>query len=52
MVDNGTAQPNLSAKDVSNYAIPIPPLAEQHRIVAKIEELFKNLDEILQNLLA
>ena len=50
MVDNGTAQPNLSAKDVSNYAIPIPPLAEQHRIVAKIEELFKKLDEILQNL--
>ena len=46
MVDNGTAQPNLSAKDVSNYQIPLPPLAEQYRIVTKIEELFEKLDII------
>lgn len=26
--------------------IPLPPLAEQHRIVAKIEELFTKLDSI------
>ena len=50
MVDNGTAQPNLSAKDVSNYAIPIPPLTEQHRIVSKIEELFMLLDHISEQL--
>ena len=50
MVDNGTAQPNLSAKDVSNYAIPIPPLTEQHRIVSKIEELFMLLDYISEQL--
>ena len=30
--------------------IPLPPLTEQHRIVAKIEELFKYLDNIQDNL--
>ncbi len=50
MVDNGTAQPNLSAKDVSNFAIPIPPISEQSRIVSKIEELFSFLDTISSNL--
>ena len=36
----------VSAKDVSNYQIPLPPLAEQYRIVTKIEELFEKLDII------
>lgn len=30
--------------------IPIPPLAEQHRIVAKIEELFSELDKGIESL--
>ena len=38
---NGTAQPNLSAKDLSNFLIPIPPVAEQRRIASKFKEICK-----------
>ena len=30
--------------------IPLPPLAEQHRIVAKLETLFTQLDAAVDNL--
>lgn len=43
---NGTAQPNLAAKDVLKYLIPLPPLAEQHRIADKVSALFARLDAI------
>lgn len=48
--DNGTAQPNLSGASFSNYDFPIAPLPEQHRIVAKIEELFSSLDKGIESL--
>lgn len=48
--DNGTAQPNLSAKSVSSYPIPLAPLPEQRAIVAKIELLFSELDNGIANL--
>ena len=35
----GGAQPNISKEKIENSLIPLPPLAEQKRIVAKIEEL-------------
>ena len=48
--DNGSAQPNLSANSVGLYAFPLPPLAEQHRIVAKVDELMAICDALKANL--
>jgi type I restriction enzyme S subunit len=44
--DNGSAQPNLSANNVKLYVFPLPPLAEQHRIVAKVDELMAICDQL------
>jgi type I restriction enzyme S subunit len=44
--DNGSAQPNLSANSVGYYHFPLPPLEEQHRIVAKIDELMALCDSL------
>ena len=42
----GGAQPNISAKVISSFLFPLPSIAEQQRIVTKIEELFSVLDNI------
>ena len=34
---------NISMADIGNFFIPLPPLAEQHRIVAKLEEILPKL---------
>lgn len=31
---------------LSNWALPLPPLQEQHRIVAKVEELMALCDQL------
>ena len=41
--ENGAAQPNLSAKSLSNFEIPLPPLPEQKRIVAILDEAFAGI---------
>ena len=40
----GTSYPAVRDGDVREQPIPLAPTAEQHRIVAKIEELFMRLD--------
>jgi len=35
---NGAAQPNLSAKDLGEFKIPLPPLSEQKRIAAILDK--------------
>ena len=39
-----TAQPGLAVAKINQVLIPLPPLAEQKRIVAKIEELLPLID--------
>ena len=46
----GVAQLNLSTKWLEKYPIPVPPIEEQKRIVAKIEELFSELDNGVETL--
>ena len=41
--DNGTAQPNLAAKNFEQFLIPLPPYSEQHRIITKVEMFFSKL---------
>lgn len=42
----GTAQPQVTIANLENAIIPLPPLAEQHRIVAKIERAFELIDSM------
>ena len=41
----GGAQPNISGSMIEELAFPIPPMAEQVRIVQKIESCFEKVDE-------
>ena len=41
----GGAQPNISQEIIKFHQFPLPPLAEQQRIVDRIESLFAKLDE-------
>ena len=46
----GTTQKFIPLGNLRNIEIPLPPLLEQHRIVAKIEELFSSLDKGTESL--
>lgn len=46
----GINLPRVSVDVVLNAYFPLPPLPEQRRIVARIEELFAKLDEAKENL--
>ena len=40
------AQPKLAIKKIQEFILPLPPLAEQKRIVERVEEIFRILDTI------
>lgn len=44
----GGAQPNISKVKIVSTPFPLPPLAEQHRIVAKVDELMALCDQLEQ----
>ena len=41
----GDNSPSIRKDDIEQFPFPLPPLPEQHRIVARIESLFAKLDE-------
>ena len=43
----GVKMPRLGTADGRNGPFPLPPLAEQRRIVAKVDEMFATIDEML-----
>ena len=48
--DRSTAIPGLNRDDAYGLVVDLPSLSEQHRIVAKIEELFSELDKGIESL--
>jgi type I restriction enzyme S subunit len=46
LASEGGAQPNISKVKIVRTPFPLPPLAEQHRIVAKVDELMALCDRL------
>lgn len=49
-LQTGSSYPAVRDKDVFAQPVPLPPIDEQKRIVAKIEELFSELDAGVESL--
>ncbi|MCG7850053.1 MAG: restriction endonuclease subunit S [ANME-2 cluster archaeon] len=48
-LQTGTSYPAVRDKDVFGQIIPLPPIPEQRTIVSKIEQLFSDLDNGIEN---
>ncbi len=42
----GGAQPNLNLQKIKDVLVPLPPLPEQKRIVAKVDQLMALVDQL------
>jgi len=42
----GSAQPQVTTTNLDPFLVVLPPLAEQHRIVAKVDELMAQCDQL------
>ena len=42
----GTASPHLNVGDIKRFPVPLPPTAERHEIVRRVEALFRLADAI------
>ena len=42
----GVKMPRVATETMTSLVIPLPPLAEQHRIVTKIEQLFSEINKL------
>lgn len=49
-LDKSTTIPSLAKRDLENVEMPVPPLDEQSRIVAHIDELFSELEKAVDTL--
>jgi type I restriction enzyme, S subunit len=45
-LSGSTAQQAIYLRDIKELLVPLPPLAEQHRIVAKVDELMALCDQL------
>lgn len=45
----GAAQPNLSTEQINNFELPLPPIDQQQRIVAKLDESFEAIEKAKAN---
>lgn len=49
-LNKSTTLPSLAKRDLHQIQIPVPPLAEQERIVAKLDALFSRIDQAIAQL--